>query len=170
MPRRMLAPIIAVKHYVQTSNATIAASGIINIQIANAVAQEGISAASDVTEGSIVKAVFIEDWLLGNDTTTKITQFTLVIEKVPAGATLITFAQLSSGLASYPNKKNILYSTQGVLSESIDGGVAVPIFRSWVKIPKGKQRMGLGDKIIVSIAALGGSLRHCGLSTYKEYK
>ncbi len=47
---------------------------------------------------------------------------------------------------------------------------SVPLFRGWVKIPKGKQRFGLGDEFIVAFESVGEAAQLCGFSTYKEYK
>ncbi len=79
----------------------------------------------------------------------------------------MTLAQ-SQNLGAYPNKKNILYTTQGILADANDGGPTIPLIRGWIKIPKGKQRMGLDDRIVVNITAVG-ALRLCGISTFKEY-
>ncbi len=78
----------------------------------------------------------------------------------------MTYAQ-SLNLGAYPNKKNILYTTQGVI-----GGrdtQAIPVMRQWLLIPKGKQRMGLADKVEVTIASTGTAMQRCGIFTFKEY-
>ncbi len=119
---------------------------------------------ADVEEGSIVKAVFVEQWILGDTSTTS--QFTMVILKVPNQSITPTAAQMSS-LQTYEGKNNILYLTQGVIGLQ-NTAQAVPIRREWVLIPKGKQRMSLGDRIVVIILAVG-QLRNCGVNIYKEY-
>ncbi len=94
-------------------------------------------------------------------------QFTLTVEKKRTTETDMTNAQ-SANLQSYPNKKNILYTTQGIVN-STHTGPAIPIIRQWIKIPKGKQRFGLGDQFMVNLNSGGGSLQTCGIFIYKEY-
>ncbi len=163
----MVAPINANKHYVQLSNANIASGALFAFTIVDAVSAPATTTTADVEEGSVVKAVYIEMWIYGLGASGTDTQFFLDVEKIPSGATTMTFAQ-SSTLSAYPNKKNILYTSQGVI-----GGIdtnSVAVLRNWILIPKGKQRMGLGDKIVLNIATIGAPLQRCGFSTYKEYR
>ncbi len=167
MPRRLLAPINTIKHYVTLTNG---GTGTGVVRVFEAVdAKSVIADAQDVVEGAIIKAVHYEIWVISNGATGVSSQFMLVIEKVPAGQASITAAQMLS-LASYPNKKNIFYTFQGVQGPSIDGSAAIPIYRDWLRIPKGKQRFGLSDRLIASFQALGTGAQSCGLATYKEWK
>ncbi len=125
-----------------------------------------INTAIEVEEGSLVKAVFLEVWLSSDDTL--VTSFQVALEKVPAAAPAMTFTTGNS-LGSYANKKNVLYVTRG-LAPAETFGNPVPVLRGWFKIPKGKQRMGLGDKIVMNITAISNGINWCGFMTYKEYK
>ncbi len=165
--RGMVAPITSIKHYVHQTNLTIASGAINNHNVVNAVIAPATTLAGDVVQGAIVKAIYIERWIVGDQAAAASGTFLLAIDKVPAGATAMTFAQ-SANLGGYPNKKNILYTTQGIVSDIRDGSNPVPIIRGWIKIPKGKQRMGLGDRIVVNFSAIN-AIRICGVSTYKEY-
>jgi len=81
----------------------------------------------------------------------------------------MTHAQ-SQILHDYPNKKNLFKTSQGLLGDANSN--AVPIFREWIAIPKGKQRIGLGDTLVFNLAALGEmdqDVEVCGLVIYKEY-
>ena len=120
------------------------------------------TATSDVEEGAVVKAVYLEYWINGkmDDGTAQI-----IIYKRPAGVAGPTNAEMSN-LAAYANKKNIFEMHQGLAPA---GGNVVPMFRHWIKIPKGKQRFGLGDLLDVKISAVGSDLQICGFCTYKEY-
>jgi len=161
-----LRPIIhSVKHYVQmtlTEATTLTRNTEVLVQ-----AEESTAAnlGNEVEEGALVKAVFIELWIEAESNSGF---FTIIVEKSMAGAAAPTFTQMTD-LFSYPNKKNILYTTQGLTSN--DGvGNPIPILRQWFKIPKGKQRFGLKDKIILSIASRGANnINYCGFATYKEY-
>ncbi len=163
----MLAPINSIKHYVQRSNAAFASNAINNNVIVDAVSEDRANT-FDVLQGAVVKAIFFQYWLHNDGASGADTQATFVIEKVPSGQTAITAAQLSN-IQAYDNKKNILYTWQGVFGAAVDGSPVVQIANGWQMIPKGKQRMGLGDRIVASFVSVGESCRICGFTTYKEY-
>ncbi len=163
----MLAPIHSIKHYVHQTNDFVSSGSILSQDVVHAVVAPATGNAEDVTEGAIVKAVYLERWILNSGATDTFCTFTLMVEKMPGNGTPITAAQMLN-LGAYPNKKNILYTTQGALASAVDGAQGVPVIRNWVLIPKGKQRMGLDDEIVVTIHALG-SVQICGITTYKEY-
>ncbi len=165
--KRMLAPIVARKHYVHSTNTVIAAGAIQANVIVSGVVAPATGNSFSVIEGSIVKAIYIERWIKSNATAGGSTQFTMIIEKLPANAPSVTFAQIAN-LGAYTNKKNILYSTQGVIGDLTTG--SIPLFRQFILVPKGKQRIGLNDRITVSIAAVGLAMQSCGIATYKEYQ
>ncbi len=163
----MAAPLVTIKHIVQIDNAQIASGAAENIELVQSVGQTAVSNTGDVVEGSIVKTVYIEMWLKSFAAAGEDTKFQLIIEKVPAGATPATFTQMN-GLMGYLNKKNILYTTQGVLGDLTTQ--AIPIVRQWFMIPKGKQRFGLGDELVMSISATAAVIQRCGLAIFKEWK
>ncbi len=166
--RGMKPVITSVKHYVHVTNQTLASNVALAIVVADAVVAPATGNAFDVKEGSIVKAVHLELWLQNVGASNNATQFELVIEKVPANQASVTNTQILN-LGAYLNKKNILFTSQGIIANSVDGANSVPIIRDWVLIPKGKQRMGQGDRIVMTIFNLGFLMRVCGLQTYKEY-
>ncbi len=166
--KRMLPPINSVKHYVHLTNNILASGALIAHELVSAVVAPATSNAQDVREGAIVKAVYIEIWIQNDGGTGTDNQFNVAVEKIPTSGIAMTYAQ-SLNLGSYPNKKNIFYTSQGVQGASVDGVPAVPVLRNWILIPKGKQRFGLGDRLILNISSTGFNLRNCGLSTYKEF-
>ncbi len=152
------------KHYVQQSRSTVATVASTSIDIILSVQSTVADAVDEVVEGATVKAVFVEMWLLdqANDGS-----FIVTLEKVPGGLGVISFADMNS-LGTYKNKRNLLYVTQG-LSPNNGVGNPVPIIRQWFKIPKGKQRFGLTEKLKLNIANNGpNTLEFCGFFTYKE--
>ncbi len=166
----MAKPIIhSIKHIFQVDNTAIAAGALSTIKVVDVVPNTALpTAANDVLEGSIIKAIWCEMWLKGGGASDEDTRFTAVIYKTPAGAATPTIANMSS-LMSYANKKNIFWTSQGVIG-GVGGGQSVPIIRSWIKIPKGKQRFGLADELNITIFALNTVIQHCGLFIYKEYQ
>ncbi len=152
------------KHYVQQSRSQTATVAITTIDIADSVESTVANLVDEVAEGTVVKAVFVEMWLLD---TANDGSFVVTLEKLPTSANPMSFAN-SNSLGTYTNKSNILYCTQG-LSPNNGVGNPVPIIRDWFKIPKGKQRMALGDKIVLNITNNGlNDLEFCGFFTYKE--
>ncbi len=160
---------MSVKHYAHLSNGTIASGAIARFEIVTANVAPAVSTATDVQEGSVVKAVYIEMWVSGDGATGTDTQFVIALEKRLSNADVMTFTE-SNNLGSYRNKKNILFTAQAFSGALIDGTPPIPVLRQWIKIPKGKQRMGALDRITLNIASTGQVLRRCGFTTYKEYR
>ncbi len=159
----MRAPIHSIKHYVQRSLSTVLASNVEAFSIANAVESTTANLADEIREGSIVKAVFVEMWVRTQDTAPGAVLVTIV--KTPQNA-VPTFANMTA-LHSYVNKKNIFYHTQGLTNDQ--DADAIPFVRGWFKIPKSKQRFGLGDRLFVVVTAQALDMTICGFATYKEY-
>ncbi len=159
----MRPPIHSEKHYVQVSLATVTAGQNVQTDIAKGVTVLNKNLVSEVVEGALVKAVFIEMWVRTNDTSGGTALVTLA--KCPAG-TNCTFAD-QAALNAYDNKKNVLYHTQGLTNINTDS--STPFLRGWIKIPKSKQRFGLGDTLILAVAAQALDQNMCGFATYKEY-
>ncbi len=166
--RRMLAPINSIKHYVGQPRFVIALGIAQTLEIVDVVNAPVSSTREKVTIGAMIKAIHLEYWIAGGGGTSGSTaEFVFTLEKIPAGQANPTFADMLN-LGGYDNKKNILYTTQGIVVSSV-GTQSIPIIRDWVLIPKGKQRMGQGDRIVVTFATVEESLAACGMSIYKEY-
>ncbi len=133
-------------------------------QLVEAVAVQNVTASRHVVQGASVKAIYIEMWILAGGQQPG--SITMTVEKLPAGATAPNFTDMAT-LNSYKNKKNIFYTTQGVTGDANSN--PIPFLRQWIKIPKGKQRMGLGDLIIATLSANVEDATHCGLIIYKSY-
>ncbi len=150
------------KHFVQQSLFTVAASAMANKGIVTAVAVPGTSGL-DVREGAIISAIYVEMWITSDDATAGTCVATL--EKLPSGKDPMTAAE-SALLFTYTNKKNILHTFQGLVSTNVQYPTA--ILKGWFKIPKGKQRFGLGDKLKLNILAQSNGLNGCGFFLFKE--
>ncbi len=149
------------KHYAQHSLFTVAAGAISNRVIANALAAP--AASNQVREGAIISAVYIEMWIQTDDAALGSSIVTL--EKVPAGQTLMAAGQ-SAALDTYPNKKNIFFTHMGLTSNNVTYPMS-PI-KGWFKIPKGKQRFGLNDQLVLNVHGQSNGLNACGFFIYKE--
>ncbi len=151
------------KHIVQQSLAAIASGALTSIQFVNAKQDPTAAAATDVREGAIVSAIYIEMWGTSDDTAAGTTVVTL--EKRPSALGVITAAK-SAALDSYDNKKNIFHTMMGLVPTDIQ--YPMPLVKGWFKIPKGKQRFGIGDKLVLNILAQSNGMSICGFATYKE--
>ncbi len=163
----MKAIINSVKHIVQTSLTTIQEQTILNTPLIRVVNVEP-STSTQVVVGAVIKAIYCEYWLVGESAQNCIATWS--IEKLPNDGTAMTQTQ-AQALHSYPNKKNILKTGQGIVGENNSN--PIPILREWIKIPKGKQRFGQGDELQLNVSCIGqtdNGLDLCGLSIYKEYQ
>ncbi len=158
----MRAPIQSTKHYVLLTLSAPGASATLTTVIADAAVTRG-TAQSDVVAGSIIKAVYIEEWMRGAAAEGA---FNVALIKIPGTGAVPTFAQ-TANYNDYENKKNILYMTQGLAGDDTTSGL--PVMKGWFKIPKGKQRFGLGDRLVLMSTAIGVDVDFCGFMTYKEY-
>ncbi len=153
------------KHYVQMSRSTVTTVTAVNEVIVRATEATGASTVERVVEGALVKAVFVELWVIdaGAGGSCVVT-----LTKVPQNDPGPTFTNMNA-LGVYANKKNVLYTHQGLTPND---GIAEPrlVCRQWFPVPKSKQRMGLGDGIVLTIANNSAQdLFYCGFTTYKEY-
>ncbi len=161
----MRAPIHSEKHFHQITLSSATTLAKVDSVLVTAVEGTAANANNEVIEGAIVKAVWFEMWAIGK---TADQFFTAIVYKLPNGLGNPTFTNLTN-LTAYLNKKNILYTTQGLAPN--DGvGQPIVLYKDWIKIPKGKQRFGLGDKLMFTIASRGdGTIDFCGIALYKEY-
>ncbi len=161
----MKAPIVSRKHIVQHTKTSIASAGTATQEEIRTVHLQDVGANNEVSEGSVVKAIFLEYWLLAEFGPGS---FVLIVEKAQGLQANPTFTNMTT-LDAYPNKKNVLFISQGLLPD--DAANPMPVLRQWIKIPKGKQRFGFGDKLRVTIAAIDtDGVEFCGFAVYKDYQ
>ncbi len=155
------------KHIFQISQGTTAQAAISNFFLVQAI--EAVSTQPQQVEvGATVKACYIEFWV-SQDSASVIGSYTVIVAKVTGDGATPSAANLAA-LHDYTNKKNILFTAQGLLTPN-DGG-QVPVVRGWYKIPKGKQRFGLNDRLVISLRnnnVTAVDINHCGVAIYKEY-
>ncbi len=161
----MRPPIVSRKHYVQFTEYNVASATVTTHNVVVGKNVQDTDQNFEVTQGSLVKAVFIEMWLLSD--TTVVGSFVVMVERASGGQNVPTFTNMTT-LDAYPNKKNVLFVSQGLLGEN--DANPTPVLRQWIKIPKGKQRIGLDDSIRVNIAAIGSAqISGCEFEVYKSY-
>ncbi len=161
----MVRPMVhSTKHYVQTSLTTVTGGTVLNVIIADAVAVKDKDNVFEVEEGSTIKAIFAEMWIQGSSTV--VTSGQVIVSKQISDSSNPTTVEMAA-LGDWDNKKNIFFTTQGLFPEN--GTFPFQIIRGWIKIPKGKQRMGLSDRFTMSIFVPVTTAQVCGFFTYKEY-
>ncbi len=158
-------PIVhSTKHIVQSPISQIATGVRENIVIAKAVNVAAVDLALEVVEGAVIKAVFVEMWLQNQS---NLGHSIIILEKVPQNTAGATFSEMAD-LMTYENKKNIFFTHEGLTSNDAIGN-PLPVIRQWFKIPKGKQRFGLGDRLVLTISnPSSNNLDRCGMFIYKE--
>ncbi len=153
------------KHYVQFSLFNVAAGTRTPTDLI--IATEGTVAnlVNEVIEGAIVKAVYIELWT-DQDGPNGFEIVTLT--KATAGSLGPSVGEMAA-LGTYDEKKNVFFTHEGLAAnESVNG--PYPVMKGWYKIPKSKQRFGLGDRLVLSISnPSANNSNACGFATYKEY-
>ncbi len=152
------------KHYVQFSISTVTGGAADTLNIAKSVAVQSKDAVDEVEEGSSIKAVYVELWARAGSTTGASGQ--MIIYKLQADSTAPATTDMAA-LGTWDNKRNIFYTTMGLFNDQ--DADAIALFKGWIKIPKGKQRMALGDELKITVFSPTIDLQICGFSTYKEY-
>ncbi len=161
----MVRPMVhSTKHYVQQSIGTVVVGTNEDVNLANGVAVSAKDTVDEVEEGSTIKAIYVELWI--RSAATSAASFVFIICKRPSSTNFPSDAEMAA-LGNWDNKKNILFTSQG-LTNDVDAN-AMNLIRGWIKIPKSKQRMGLGDKLSWHLRTVGQSINFCGFCTYKEY-
>ncbi len=161
----MKTPIHSRKHIVQLPFNQISTGAREANTLITSVERTVANTATEVIEGAIIKAVFVEMWLQNsaNDG-----HQIVMLEKTIASSAPASFASMAA-LDAYNNKKNVLFIHEGLSSND---GVGNPqaIMNGWFKIPKSKQRFGLGDGLSLNISnPSSNNLNRCGKVIYKEY-
>ncbi len=158
-------PIIhSTKHIVQAPISQVGTGTRENLLIVQAVQSTVANSSTEVEEGAIVKAVYVEMWLQNK---AALGHSIVILEKTPDGSQGATFTEMGD-LFTYTNKKNILFTHEGLTSDDAIGN-PLPVIRQWFKIPKGKQRFGLGDRLVLTISNPSSvDLNRCGMFIYKE--
>jgi len=158
-------PIIASrKHIVQIPINTTIGGTIENIIFARSKQDYQSSVADNVEVGTIVKAVYVELWAQSDGQ--NIGSVTITVEKLPGAAALMTTVD-SAALHGYLNKNNVFYTTQGLTGENDTN--PIPFLRMWIKIPKGKQRLAINERLVLNLSSNLQNTIHCGLVIFKSY-
>ncbi len=161
----MKAVIRSTKHIIQFSGTTVAAGAVTNNTLAQGIDVVAAATVQHVLTGSSIKAIYIELWLMS--LTTSFGNAIVTLEKIPTNGINPVFGNMTA-LFSYQNKKNILNITMGLVPGNDDAS-PIKLMGGWYKIPKGKQRFGLNDRLMLNVASPISGLNICGFALYKSY-
>ncbi len=163
----MARPVIhSEKHIPQFSLAAIAAGAAGGVELVKAVAVANKNLVKEVTEGSLVKAIYIDCWIT-SQADTGLGTVIAIVEKVGIDDPGAVFADMIA-LNDYNNKKHILHTHMGLTPTETNSN-PMNVVGGWVKIPKGMQRFGLGDILHLRLASQTEGINFCGFSIFKEY-
>ncbi len=151
------------KHVVQNSLFAIASGAIAALTFIVGKQSPTATTAAHVREGSTISAIYIEMWVSSDDAGSGTVIATL--ERRPSGLGAMSTTE-SASLDSYDNKKNVLHTFMGLVPNNVDYPMA--IIKGWFKIPKGKQRFGIEDSLVLNIFGQSNGVSACGFATYKE--
>ncbi len=159
-------PVInSLKHIIQTTPQTTAAAAVGKITICEGVALADVTTAAEkVRAGAVVKAVYCELWITGDGT--EQSSATWLFRVRPPGEGNMSFAE-ANAMNAFIGKNTILQSGQGILPPNTQHPMS--IFKGWIKIPKGKQRIALGTQLEIVTSSITNGHVVCGLFIYKEY-
>jgi len=150
---------------VQTTLTNVPGGSVANIVLVHAKQVFDQNNPTEVAVGTVIKAIYLEYWFVGGGAQPP--TMTTFLAKYPGGVGQIDATDIQS-LDGWNNKKNILEMHQGFIGDSNTN--PVPMFRHWIKIPKGKQRFGIDDRLILSTKAIiTDDVELCGVTIYKAY-
>ncbi len=152
------------KRIVQQSLSSVSELGTGFVDIVDTKNAPTASASNEVVTGTVIKAVYVEMWL--NTSSQEQGTATAIIFKAPSTSTNPGTASMAD-LNSWAGKKDIYEMHQGLLAD--DNANPIPVFRGWIKIPKSKQRFGLGDRLVFGIRSISGTTQFCGHFIFKAY-
>ncbi len=152
------------KRIVQISVGSATVGTVATIPLVRVESNPVSASASTVAIGTVIKAIYVEIWLMSVGTTVATT--TTIIAKYSGESDNPNSTDMGD-LNAWTNKKNILETHQGLLAE--DDSNPTPFYRGWIKIPKGKQRFGQGDLLQYSVKAITGEVQWCGVAIFKAY-
>ncbi len=151
------------KHIVQVSLQSLTIGQATTTAIAEVKHDVDQALAPDLEVGAIVKAVYLELWLLGDGQQPNTS--VVIVEKLISGALAANSGQMAE-LHTYPNKNNIFELHQGLVGDA--NANPTPFYRNWIKIPKGKQRFSLGDSLRFTIRSNTEGMQFCGVAIFKS--
>ncbi len=161
-----MAPIVnSIKNHVAFSGGITGAN--VEHLVAKAVNTPLSTVATDVSNGCIIKAIWVTLDVCELAGTGVLNNFSAYIAKNP-GANLTL--PLAFAVGSSNEKKFVFKQWQAMMMRNQDGNNPYH-WEGWIKVPKRYQRMGTDDTLVLAIAATATLTGHVGgMFIYKWYR
>ncbi len=162
MARRLGNIIHSRKEIVDSTNLAVAAATNTVVTLCTAV-DNYVGATATCATGSIIKSVYLFQQIISGDSGVANADWFFV--KAPSD--VVDSLPVPGATGGNQNRKWILHEEKGIPGNALDG--AYPLtFKGVIKIPRGRQRMGEGDKIVIKMRS-ADIYNACTKAIYKVY-
>ncbi len=165
--RRSLNVVHRLKHIVD-NNSTVSAGVTLPTVLILGRDAPVIAATREVETGSKVHGIFLNVQIQGNQISSGgIPNIYMAVYK-SKGGNIPTIDPTATG--SNPDKSNIIHQEMGMFqSDSVDGNPKT-LFKGVIVIPKGLQRFGLDDELVMTLRSTAINYKNCSQCIYKEFR
>ncbi len=163
-----LRPVQRIKHVVD-QNATLAKATTLIIDIVSAADAPVIANTTEVITGAKVFGIYLKATIASNDPIDvgAIPNVYLAVRKNPSG---LLGVQLINSIGDEDDKKFVIHQEMSMIENKGQGSNATVLFNGVIKIPKGYQRFGPGDKLQVLWFSPALDVAVCLQAHYKEFR
>ncbi len=159
-----LRPVHAIKHVVDIQGGQIAGTQTEN-DLIEAVDSPTLAVADRVETASTVNSIFLHVEAYATSTAA-LGNFYMIVWKNPGGN--IT-APAANGVGVDDDKRFVIHQEMVMLEKNTTGNPRT-VFNGVLSIPRGYRRMGINDKLQISLLSPGVSSDFCIQCIYKEYR
>ncbi len=159
-----LRPINRIKHVVDSQNATAAGTQA-SFNLIVSADNPGLANTAQVATGSKVSAIYLRVEVVAT-TSAALPNCYMIVFKNPGG-NLSTPAANTVG--SNDNKRYVIHQEMLMLQRQ-DGSNPRTLFNGVIRIPRGYQRAGPNDVLLVALLAPGVAIEFCIQGHYKEFR
>ncbi len=118
-----------------------------------------------VETGSTVNAIFLKVEAYATSTAA-LANFYMIVWKNPGGNLT---APLPNGVGADDDKRFVIHQEMVMMEKNTTGNPRT-VFAGVIRIPRGYRRMGINDKLQISVLSPGVSSDFCIQCIYKEYR
>ncbi len=163
--RSSLHPINTLKHIVDRQGGLVATTQVEEILVSAVDNPTFVTNPQEISNTSNVTHVFLNVQVAATGTAALANVY-MFVAKNPAGDLVFPDA---NAVGKSDLRKHVLHQEM-IMTEKNTTAIPRTLFKGVIKIPRGKQRFGLGDKLIVALLAPGVNFDYCVQCIYKEIK
>ncbi len=164
--RRSLAVVHRIKHIVDSS-ATLAAATTLPVTLVKGVDAPVLANTPEVETGAKVHGIFLNVQVSANEASGGIPNIYMAVFKNPSG-NISTIDPVGTG--DDPNKKAIIHQEMIMFAPTGTQGLPRTLFKGVIVIPRGMQRFGIDDELVVVLRAPSVNVKVCVQCIYKEFR